>query len=515
MQKEHILINEIISEHRERMLNLKKYYPFFKLSETSFSWYKDGAYDNLDMGYILMAVLRFFIEENNFKERDVTYADYVNFMKKCLRRDFGIIPDEADEKVLTDYIFDKLKNDGRPFTFEYYDPVDREKKVSRVRLLESRIQDGTVWYSISPDGIEFYLDTKEIRDESRISVEQLLLEKMIRSRDFKGGAEVVRRINSEVERLRYRKTRVVDMLTTDVFAGVEAYKEFFDTGIKWFDEEQKLFIKNRELIEAALKRAESEKTSGDSSLYYKTANEIYRLDTELKVAMNNHSELLRACTELGITADEIIKKSKLSRLRSRFNFRSILNTMQEKDDYGILQYVVKPFMGLNIRKTFDFKKTEAMLEYRPENREQAERAVKEKITEIVFEDEEAEKLFRKNCRTLFLILFSELKKHGKIKISEYHRKVTELFSDEITKNGDYYAFLVHLCGKSEYVLSDNGMTEETFLDSMIKEFMAEREFQDYLGMKFYLELAEGSEEEIITGKDTSITDFFIILREKE
>ena len=235
MHKEHVLVNEIISDHRERMLNLKKYYPFFRLSETSFSWFMEGKYDNLDMGYILMAVLRFFIEENNFKERDVTYPEYALFMKNCIRRDFGIVLSEQDNKVLVDYIFDKLKNDGKPFTFEYYDPVDRVKKVSRVKLLESRIQDGTVWYSISSDGIEFYLDTKEIRDESKISVEQLLLEKMIQSQDFKGGTEVVKRINREVERLWYRKNQVIDLLTTDVFAGTQAYKEFFDTGIKWFD----------------------------------------------------------------------------------------------------------------------------------------------------------------------------------------------------------------------------------------------------------------------------------------
>lgn len=30
------MIGEIITEHRERMLNLKKYYPFFKLIDTSF-----------------------------------------------------------------------------------------------------------------------------------------------------------------------------------------------------------------------------------------------------------------------------------------------------------------------------------------------------------------------------------------------------------------------------------------------------------------------------------------------
>ena len=155
MRKEHILVNEIITDHRERMLNLKKYYPFFELAKTSFSWFMEGRYeDRLDMGYIIMAVLRFFIEENNFKEREVTYPEYATFMKSCILRDFGIVAGDREYKELTDFVFDKLKNDGRPFSFVYYDPVDRIKKTSRVRLLESRIEDGVVWYSISPEGIE-------------------------------------------------------------------------------------------------------------------------------------------------------------------------------------------------------------------------------------------------------------------------------------------------------------------------------------------------------------------------
>ena len=135
----------------------------------------------------------------------------------------------------------------------FFNEIDRKKKISRVRLIESRIEDGTVWYSISPEGIEFYLDTKEIKDESRISVEQLLLEKMIQSKDFKGGTDVVRRINKEVDCLWLRKNRVMSLLASDIFSGLEAYEDFFATGVKWFEEEQKLFIKNSELIQAAQK----------------------------------------------------------------------------------------------------------------------------------------------------------------------------------------------------------------------------------------------------------------------
>ena len=63
------MTGDIISNHRERMLNLKKYYPFFRLIDTSFSNFKDGKYEILDMGYIVMAVLRFFIRRIILRKR--------------------------------------------------------------------------------------------------------------------------------------------------------------------------------------------------------------------------------------------------------------------------------------------------------------------------------------------------------------------------------------------------------------------------------------------------------------
>ena len=41
MALKHVMINDIIAEHSARMQNLKKYYPFFVLNETTFTQYKD------------------------------------------------------------------------------------------------------------------------------------------------------------------------------------------------------------------------------------------------------------------------------------------------------------------------------------------------------------------------------------------------------------------------------------------------------------------------------------------
>lgn len=504
MPQENILVNDIITDHRERMLNLKKYYPFFKLSEVSFSWYKEGIYDSLDMGYILMAVLRFFIEENNFKERDVTYSEYADFMSKCIRRDFNLNPPQGDMGVLVDYIFDKLKNDGKPFVFRYFDPVDRKKKISRVRLIESRIEDGTVWYSVSPEAIEFYLDTKEIKDESRISIEQILLEKMIQSKDFKGGTDVVRRINKEVDRLWLKKNQVIALLAADIFSGLEAYEDFFNTGIKWFDEEQKLFIKNSELISAAQKRAESDKSNDDYASYLKITGEIYQLDTELKIAMNNHLKLLSACTQLGIMADEMVKKAKLGRLRPSFDFRNALQLAMKQDDVTLLGPLVRPIMGLNINKTFGIRRIEELLTYRAGREEKAELIEDSVVENIVYDDELEDERIRQNYSSLIKLLLSLLKRRESFELRTFNELAVKIFGDALFENGDYYSFLVHLCQKKEYSFDADKHTMETFLDEIFMECAQKQEYEQYLGMHFTIEPEE--QDEITPADGFTISD---------
>ena len=81
----HILIHDIIDGHEERMNNLKKFYPFFRLCEHSLIQFRDGRYEDIDMGYVTMAVLRFFIEENSFNEQKVSYSGFHSLRRRPSR----------------------------------------------------------------------------------------------------------------------------------------------------------------------------------------------------------------------------------------------------------------------------------------------------------------------------------------------------------------------------------------------------------------------------------------------
>lgn len=476
------MIGEIITEHRERMLNLKKYYPFFKLIDTSFSQFKEGRYEALDMGYIVMAVLRFFIEENNFKEKEVTYKEYQEFFNNIIRHDFDMKLTEEESGEVADYVFDKMKNEGKPFEYAYYDPVEKKKRVSRVKLIESTIKDNTVWYSISADAVEFYLDTKEIKDESRISVSQLLLEKMINSNNFKGGVEVIERINEEVGRLKVKKNEVMDMLSKDVKTGLEHYEDFVNTGMKWFVDEEKLFKKNKELIDKAISRLEGFSSGTDS--YYRTMKEIHYLEDQLKIAMNRHAELLRDCTQMQNTTDEAVRRAKLSRLRLHMDFSTALSDMIKKDNAEALKYLIDPLFKLNIKKTIDLRTIDEALMVKPERYEKKEYVNDKEPEKIVYDDEVEDERIRHNyifIMTNLLTCIDKvcLKKSDILTLDEFGEYMSRAYGDTILKNADYYAFFVNLCQRDEYVIGGDDMHSETFLDGILEEGFGGKEVRHF------------------------------------
>ena len=485
MAQEYTMMYDIVSQHSERMQNLKRYYPFFRLQEITLSQYKDGQYGHLDMGYIVFAVLRFFIEENHFNDRHVTYAMYEGFMRDFLSGEYGLAAGE-DVRELTLYIFDKLCNDGRPFVYSYYDPSQKHSVEARVKLIDSHFVANELVYFVTSDAIEFYLDTKEVKDESKITTEQILLEKMIRLKNFRGGLDVIRRINGEVGRLMVRKDEVVGLLHHNVFAGVQALEDFSKTGLAWFAQEQKLFATNKELVDKALLKAETEQLSEDGAYKY-TLEDIYQLEHELKRAIRRHSHLLEACTQLQIQADEIISRAKHSRFRNVFSFDDYLDKMVSLDRTDGLEALVKPLLDMNLHKTFNLYQLDDMLDYKPDEQEKGEVVGSGREQQYVYEDDVAEERIATNFDIFLKVLFEQLMSRGSFDLKFLNHMYEMKFTDNILKNGDYYAYIVHLSQKKEYDLDAIKKAQDTFLEGIIARYLEKRGGHDFDGLRFDLE----------------------------
>lgn len=466
MAQKYVMINDIIEEHNARMKNLRKYYPFFALAETTFAQYKEGRYTGLDMGYITMAILRFFIQENSFNEKEVSYDEYKEFVNQLLDRDFDVDIQEEDRDELIMYIFDKIKNDGKAFEFSFYDPGAKKKKIGRVKLLDSHIVDGRVLYFITSDGIEFYLDTKEIRDESKINVQQLLLEKMIVGENFRGAVEVVRRINSEVNKLIREKDDIVNLLSIDVFDGAKRYEDYMKTVGKWFAEEQKLFAKNKALVDKAIAKASYGEMGSRKSF-----EEISQLELELKRTIIKHGNLINSTMELQDISDNIISKAKLLKLRPAFDFAGQLQRLIKEDRPDKLSCVLFPLFAPRIDKSFSVTSIDHMLTLKAEDNAKTTKVKKEQVDpDFRYEDELLDEQISANFAKLFHELLDQLNKWGRLTLKEYNGILEVKFGKEIYDNKDYYSFLSHLARKERYVVKDILERPDTMLEGMLVDY---------------------------------------------
>ncbi|MBU3099810.1 MULTISPECIES: hypothetical protein [Clostridium] len=483
MNNEFNYMDEIISEHNERMQNLKKYYPFFKIREISLDLFNEGKYNFIDMGYIVVATLRLFIEENNFNDIGVSFEKFSDFTTEILKRDYNLYLDEKENSLLVNYIFEKIINDGKPFSYNYFDPVEKKQMSSRIKLIESKISDNTIRYYITSEAIEFYLDTKEIKDESKISIQQILLSKMIESKNFKGGIEVVKRINNEVSKLMQRKNEILNILSYNVTEGIKEADELFNNSMKWFDEEQGLFDKNKKLIEIALERME-ENESHDTEDFLKNREYIYNLETEIKRAISKHSALLNSSTDLKIKSDEIIKKVTLNKLRMSFDFKTVYQRTLLLDNVGLLAYLMNPLLKIKFNKTFNLKNTDELLTYRPNNEEDIEEVTTFEETEYISLDDIEDERIASNFIIFMNLLMKFLLEKDQFSLREFNLYLAGKFKGDILKNGDYYSFILHIAQKNYYDLSKLDVDEKTIFDKIIINLLTPENRYGLIGLKF-------------------------------
>jgi hypothetical protein len=484
LNKEFDYIDEIINEHSERMQNLKKYYPFFKIREISLDLFKEGKYNFIDMGYIVIAILRLFIEENNFNDMGVSFEQFGNFTTELLKRDYDLYLEERENNQLVNYIFDKIKNDGKPFSYNYFDPKEKKVMSSRIKLIESKIVENTIHYYITSEAIEFYLDTKEIKDESKISIQQILLSKMIESKNFKGGIEVVKRINNEVSKLMQRKNEILNILSYNVFEGMRASDELINTSMKWFDEEQGLFDKNKKLIELALERIEESVSSNTEEDFLKNREHIYNLETEIKRAIAKHSELLNSSTDLKIRSDEIIKKVTLNKLKMTFDFKTLYERTLLCDNVELLSYIMNPLLKIKFTKTFNLRNTEDLLTYRPNNEEEGEVVTFEEEKEYKSLDDREDERVSHNFIIFMKLLMKYLLDTGEFSLREFNGYLVGKLHRDILKNGDYYSFVLHIVQKNYYDIDRLREDENTIFDKIIMHILTPKNEKEFKGLKF-------------------------------
>ena len=224
--------------------------------------------------------------------------------------------------------------------------------------------------------------------------------------------------------------------------------------------------------------------------YYAAMEDIYELERELNRAMNKHSELLEACMALQSKTDELIVNAKLNRLRSTFDFRKMMSELIREDNSDKLELFIKPLLKLGIKKTFSLNLLDNMLTYRVEDKETAEKVKNHEYEEnFKYPDELEEERIYENYSKLLKVLFDKLLLGESFTLTELNDEFEEKCGIKVTKNADYYSFMVHLCQKKSYEIDKTIEKPDTFFEDVICRDFRENpnEYKKYKYITFELE----------------------------
>ena len=234
--------------------------------------------------------------------------------------------------------------------------------------------------------------------------------------------------------------------------------------VRWFEEEQRLFHKNKELIRKALQSCENDMG------YYEAMGEIHLLENELNKAMNKHSQLLEACMALQSQTDEMIAASKLNRIKMAFDFRKMLTDMMKKDDISGLEFFVRPLLKPAVRKCFSLTMIDNLLSFKGDMGEIAEKESEAKYDENYrYPDELEEQRISDNYALLMESLLAFASQRKQFDLKEFNDSLRSRLGTKVFESADYYSFIVHLCQKKDYDLAQTIRKPDTFLEEMLRD----------------------------------------------
>ena len=145
-------------------------------------------------------------------------------------------------KEIVNKILDVAQNNGNNFTYEYYSLKEKENKDRHIKYIEIKLgENGKLNYYITPQGIDFYLKTKEFPDSAQITINLLLFRKQIEKGSFNYAYDTIKRLNIEVKKKSEQKELVLEALMYGGKEGIEEYNKYHESVEGQINEEEELF----------------------------------------------------------------------------------------------------------------------------------------------------------------------------------------------------------------------------------------------------------------------------------
>ncbi len=440
------IITDVKKEIDAREENIKIYYPYFVINK---KLQIESENLGIDLNSIFIGLLSFLLYIGKLNNKKIEYQDIYDYVEYFIKIIYG--NNLPNLKKVVNTLLDIAQNGGNNFVFTYYSLDSKEYKERHIKYIEIKLgENGKLNYYITPQGIDFYLKTKEFPESTQITINLLLFRKQIEKGAFEYAYDTVRRLNIEVKRKIEQKDVVLEALTYGGKDGIKEYIKYNELVQDQFKEEEELF----EEILVLVKNIYNEYLEGTSNLgekENKTIGLIKNIENELSKAVSSHTKLLNEAINMTKKYDEIIRIKAKSAFSEKFKFESEFEKLIEKtNDPEKLLYFISPFLLPKSIKSFNpMKSLEEQKLYTVNEEEEVKENNKVQSLETI--DDITQKRVTKNFEFYINSLMTLLRAKSNVTLSELTDYIKESYGENAIYNVDFVSFVIFLNSKKKIV----------------------------------------------------------------
>jgi len=472
-------LNTTVNEVSVRMKSLAKYYPFFKIMNGKYS---KGEYENIDAGEVCMGIISFLFYEGKLKAQHISFVNIQDYLQMFVEKVYGIkLIGDSLYKFTNDTIDIIQNSEGRGFDIGF--PIFMPE-IQNVKYVINKSSDsGIKEFELTPSAIDFFLETKEFGEESKITISLLILKKLIEHNEYESALISLTNVNAEVIKQIARVYEIEMALMYGGSLGYKSFLEYRELADKHQAEEEKLFSETMEQIRTL---REDYATKVSKSQFGEKEINAFRcldeMDKELNKTVELHQQLLGKLVILSRKANEISRKKKINLLRPSFDFSTHLDKLGQIGSAKSMEYMAMPFFLLNIQKSFALSKINEMLDFGVDSPSKDD--VNLQNTEIAitintdkFNNEIRERVIH-NYKYIINYFFDLLKDRDSFIMGDVIMEADEYTRENIFKNPDFIGLILDFLRlNEETVISDEEGKKDkgnSSLEKVLKDIYMDR-----------------------------------------
>jgi len=419
----------IINEIDSRVKNIRIYHPFF-------TFYNEGSkIDGFDMPVLMLATLSFLMYEGRLKSKSVSFSQIRDFLMNFLLTAYNYELGEEDYMKFTREVIERL--DGS-YTYTYIKPITNQ--VSRMNTVLVTQDAKTFEFTITKDGLDFLLKTKEFGDEAQISINLLLFKKQIESGSFSYAYEIVKRLNIEVQKRIEEKSVILNIVLNGGTQGSEEYKRYWDRISNQFSEEEGIFRDTVHFLKDFYSNEVDRRKMSDKDA--ESLKDLTKIELELIRAQNLHTKLIDEVLNMSNDYENILNIKMQSAFTDKFEFEKMIDkSCNVVNDLRVLSAILNPMYTTNKRKRFSLEKV-----FEPQRVSNAEERIAEdyetgEIVNIETVDMKTIKRIEHNYFYYVKILMYTLLRKYSLTLNELVKILFDAQSENYLFNVDFVPFL--------------------------------------------------------------------------